>query len=73
MLEFLKGRGRAVDAGQRGGAVRGKATRGKAAVTFAAGVTFEDVSRRYGGALALDRVNIDVAPGEILCLLGPSG
>jgi iron(III) transport system ATP-binding protein len=47
--------------------------RGKAAVTFAARLTFEDVSRRYGENLALDHVSLDIAPGEILCLLGPSG
>jgi iron(III) transport system ATP-binding protein len=47
--------------------------RGKAAVTFAARLTFEDVSRRYGDKLALDQVSLDVPPGAILSLLGPSG
>ncbi|MGB6907079.1 MAG: ABC transporter ATP-binding protein, partial [Methyloceanibacter sp.] len=47
--------------------------RGKAGVTFAARLTFEDVSRRYGDSLALDHVSLDVPPGEVLCLLGPSG
>ncbi|MGV1013610.1 MAG: ABC transporter ATP-binding protein [Methyloceanibacter sp.] len=68
MLEFLKGRS-AASANNR----HGKAPRGKAAVTFAARLTFEDVSRTYGDIVALDRVNLDIAPGEILCLLGPSG
>ena len=49
------------------------AGRGKAAVTFAARLTFEDVSRRYGETLALDHVSLDIPPSEILCLLGPSG
>ena len=49
------------------------AGRGKAAVTFAARLTLEDVSRRYGESLALDRVSLDIAPSEVLCLLGPSG
>jgi iron(III) transport system ATP-binding protein len=68
MLEFLKTRSLA-------GAVnrRGKEARGKAAVTFAARLTFEEVSRRYGEVLALDRVSLDIEPSEILCLLGPSG
>ena len=47
--------------------------RGKAAVTFASRLTFDNMSRRFGDTLALDRVSIDVEPGEVLCLLGPSG
>jgi iron(III) transport system ATP-binding protein len=70
MLEALKARGRALTNGKAGRAGTG---RGKAAVTFAARLTFEDVSRRYGATLALDHVSLDIAPGEILCLLGPSG
>jgi iron(III) transport system ATP-binding protein len=75
MFEALKSRGRSLTDGaaRRSGTGRGKATRGKAAVTFAARLTFEDVSRRYGETLALDHVSLDIAPGEILCLLGPSG
>ena len=68
MLEFLKRPGRALTTATS----RNKA-RGKAAVTFAAPLTFEDVSRRYGDTLALDRVSLDIEPSEILCLLGPSG
>jgi iron(III) transport system ATP-binding protein len=72
MLEFLKTRGLGGAADRRGkDGVKG--TRGKAAVTFAARLTFEDLSRRYGTMLALDRVSLDIAPSEILCLLGPSG
>jgi iron(III) transport system ATP-binding protein len=36
-------------------------------------LTVEDVTVRYGGVLALDRVSLRVGDGEILCLLGPSG
>ena len=68
MLEFFKagGRGRASKRHAASG-------RGRAGVTFAARLTFEDVSRRFGDGLALDHVSIDVASGEVLCLLGPSG
>jgi iron(III) transport system ATP-binding protein len=67
VLEFLK-EGREARAQKR--ATKG---RGKAGVTFASRLTFEDVSRRYGDGVALDHVSLDVPPGEVLCLLGPSG
>ena len=70
MFEALKARGRALTNGK---ARRTGAGRGKAAVSFAARLTFDDLSRRYGATLALDHVSLDIAPGEILCLLGPSG
>jgi iron(III) transport system ATP-binding protein len=67
MRDFLKRRG-AGNADNR----RDRSAR-KAAVTFAARLTFDDVSRRYDHTTALDHVSLDVEPGEILCLLGPSG
>ncbi len=70
MFEGLKSRGRAI---AEKGRTRRSAPRGKAAVTFAARLTFEEVSRRFGEGLALDRVSLDVEPGEVVCLLGPSG
>src|SRR3990170_6183732 len=73
MLEFLKARALDAAANRRGKRARWGSARGKAAVTFAARLTFEDVSRRYGHTLALDRVSLDIEPSEILCLLGPSG
>jgi iron(III) transport system ATP-binding protein len=45
----------------------------RAAATFAASLSFENVERRYGGNLALDNVSLSIAPGEVVCLLGPSG
>ncbi|MEO1330008.1 MAG: ABC transporter ATP-binding protein [Pseudomonadota bacterium] len=32
-----------------------------------------DLTRRFGGATAVDRISLAVAPGEVVCLLGPSG
>ncbi len=34
---------------------------------------FENVTRRFGKVLALDRVSFDVENGEYLCVLGPTG
>ena len=45
----------------------------RAAATFAARLTFEDVTRRYDDGDALRGVDLDVSPGEVVCLLGPSG
>ena len=47
--------------------------RRRAAATFAAGITFESVERRYGDHLALAGFTLDIAPSEVVCLLGPSG
>ncbi len=49
------------------------ASRGRAAATFAARLAFEGVERRYGETMALSGFDLDIAPGEVVCLLGPSG
>lgn len=36
-------------------------------------IQFEDVSRRYGGVHAVDRVTLGIRKGEFFSLLGPSG
>src|SRR5215470_7542429 len=36
-------------------------------------VRFENVSRRFGDLAAVDRLNLDIFPGEFFALLGPSG
>ena len=33
----------------------------------------QDLTKHYNGVLALDRLNLDVASGEIFCLLGGNG
>ncbi len=38
-----------------------------------ASILFRDVSKRYGGVVALDRLNLEVRDREFLVLLGPSG
>jgi len=50
-----------------------RARRRRAAATIAAGLTLESVTRRFGGVVALDAVDLDVRPGEIVSLLGHSG
>ena len=47
--------------------------RARAAAMFAASLTLENLTRRYGDAEALAGIDLHVAPGEIVCLLGPSG
>jgi spermidine/putrescine transport system ATP-binding protein len=32
-----------------------------------------DITHRYGGTVALERVSLDIADGELVTLLGPSG
>ena len=36
-------------------------------------VAVRHVSKRFGAVLALQDVSLDVAKGEVVCLLGPSG
>jgi spermidine/putrescine transport system ATP-binding protein len=36
-------------------------------------VELVDVTKRYGSTVAVDRINLEVEPGEFLSLLGPSG
>ncbi|MEM8790393.1 MAG: ABC transporter ATP-binding protein [Pseudomonadota bacterium] len=36
-------------------------------------VSIQNVSKHFGSFVAVDRVSIDIEPGEFFCLLGPSG
>jgi iron(III) transport system ATP-binding protein len=47
--------------------------RGRTPATIAARLTFENVGHRYGDVEAVSRFNLDVAPGEIVILIGHSG
>ena len=39
-----------------------------------ASITLKDIVKRYGdGFLAVDNVNLDIADGEFVILVGPSG
>ena len=45
----------------------------RAAATFAAHLKIENLSKSFGESGALFDINLDIKPGEIICLLGPSG
>jgi len=36
-------------------------------------VRLENIAKQFGNVVAVDHINLDVAPGEFLTLLGPSG
>ena len=36
-------------------------------------ISFRNISKRWGSAVAVDNVSLDIAPGEFFALLGPSG
>jgi ABC-type sugar transport system ATPase subunit len=38
-----------------------------------ASITFEEVSKDYGGVTAVEKLSLDIADGEFMVLLGPSG
>jgi putative spermidine/putrescine transport system ATP-binding protein len=41
--------------------------------TEPAAVRLSDLSKRYGQAIAVDRLSLNIEPGELIALLGPSG
>ena len=45
----------------------------RAAAAFAANLSFRHIEMKYGDFIALHDVSLDIAAGEVVCLLGPSG
>jgi iron(III) transport system ATP-binding protein len=45
----------------------------RAAAAFAASLSFRKVAKHYGNHVALADISLDIAAGEVVCLLGPSG
>jgi iron(III) transport system ATP-binding protein len=60
-------------ADREGGALPNRGHRGRTPATIAARLTFEDVDHRYGAVEAVSHFDLDVAPGEIVILIGHSG
>jgi iron(III) transport system ATP-binding protein len=48
-------------------------SRTTAGVTFAARLSFENITHSYHGKETISGLSLTVEPGEVLCLLGPSG
>src|SRR5438105_15752229 len=61
------------DAGWRDGMINHFARIGARGEGHSAPVTYEGVSKRFDGVVAVDDLNLNVANGEMLVLLGPSG
>jgi iron(III) transport system ATP-binding protein len=60
-------------AGAKSGFLQRLVSRGRTPATIAARLTYDDVTHRYGDLEAVAAVSLDVAPGEIVCLIGQSG
>ena len=45
----------------------------RAAAAFAASLSFRHIEMKYGDFTALHDISLDIAAGEVVCLLGPSG
>ena len=41
--------------------------------TAGEGIVVENLTKRFGELLVLDRISFTVAPGELLCIVGPTG
>src|SRR5262245_56055876 len=53
--------------------LRSRGHRGRAPATIAARLTYDNVFHRYGETEAVSGFSLDVAPGEIVVLIGHSG
>ncbi len=59
--------------GSASGPVRRWGQRGTAGAAIPARLGFSGVSHDYGRTPVLRGIDLDVEPGEVICLLGPSG
>ncbi|MBD1546296.1 ABC transporter ATP-binding protein [Roseibium aggregatum] len=59
--------------GRDAGAALRWGARGTAGATIAAGLKFENVYHAYDGNESIAGLSLEIAPGEVLCLLGHSG
>ena len=55
------------------GPVAGQASPGAVPSSHGGGITLEDVTVSYKGITVLERLSLDVRPGEIMAIIGPSG
>ena len=46
---------------------------GPSGTVHAAGVSIKDLRKSYGSNEVLKGIDLEVAPGEVVCLIGPSG
>ncbi|MFL5043497.1 MAG: ATP-binding cassette domain-containing protein, partial [Xanthobacteraceae bacterium] len=53
--------------------LRHRGHRGRTPATIAARLTYDEVGHRYGEVEAVKGFSLDVAPGEIVVLIGHSG
>jgi iron(III) transport system ATP-binding protein len=56
-----------------GGWLRSRGPRGRTPASIAARLTYEHVHHRYGATEAVTDFSLDIAPGEIVALIGHSG
>ncbi|RKR73539.1 ABC transporter ATP-binding protein [Frondihabitans australicus] len=56
-----------------GGAPAPSTTAGGAGASSGAAVRLDGIGRRFGDSVAVERIDLELAPGEFFALLGPSG
>ncbi|BAT60349.1 Fe(3+) ions import ATP-binding protein FbpC 2 [Variibacter gotjawalensis] len=58
---------------ERRGFIDRLVSRPRTPASIPARLVYEGVSHRYGDVEAVRGIDLDIAPGEVICLLGPSG
>jgi iron(III) transport system ATP-binding protein len=54
-------------------AIDGWGARNTAGVSIAASLSFKELCHAYGTSIILKKINLEIEPGQVVCLLGPSG